>query len=623
MTSQKRTSSGNGTNQGPNLGKAQGGSDRVSDQLGAAAMDMPVVIPSVSPARVLAADDVRGELKIMSAQMNTRVGDIASNLELIIEEWARADRKGADLLVTPELSLTGYPLEDFVENPDLLETAEKALEQLIERSKMMKSGIIVGLPIKGAEDEYGRNIYNAAFLIEDGKVLQKIRKKHLPNHDVFDEVRNFAKGGFHDPVSFRGCELGIMICEDTWHKDVSHHLAEEGAQVLISINSSPYESHKLEHRQDMVVRERVVETGLPMLYVNQVGGQDEVVFDGASFAMNADLRIAYQARDFNTEAQMLRLKFPDKGHAAFNLGVRAQVTQSIERDYMALVTGTRDYLIKTGHIERGAVLGMSGGLDSGLVAAISADAIGGTKTNLIAMPSKFTADMSNEDAKIAADMLGANFLVKPIEDTVSSLRDLFDGASAGVADENIQARIRGTILMWHANTHGWMLLTTGNKSEVSVGYCTLYGDMNGGFNPLKDVWKTHAFAMAKWRNNNVPSGTVLGPLGPVMPSRIYTRPPSAELAEGQVDTNNLPPYSRLDPILKGYIEDHLSVADIVKRTGEDHKLVSEIVSKVDIAEFKRRQACPGVKISQRSFGRGRRYPIARPTTSRMISALKP
>jgi NAD+ synthase len=579
-------------------------------------------IEVVHPQRVLVDKDVKGKLEIYAAQMNTRVGDIKSNTQAIIKHWQQADVLEADLAVTPELSISGYPLEDLVENPELLDACEKALEHLIEESKNMKSGLIVGLPMKGAPDEYGRDIYNCAVLIENGKVLQKIRKQHLPNHDVFDEVRNFAKGAPHDPVNFRGCKLGLLICEDVWHKNVAAHLKGEGAQALISINSSPYESGKQEFRINEVVRERVVETGLPLFYLNQWGGQDEVVFDGASFAMNANLMQTWQARHFEEDGALLTLKFPEKGHAAFEPNIMNPIPSYNERDYRALVVGLRDYLAKTGHKE--VVLGMSGGLDSALVAAIAVDAIGAENVHLIGMPSRFTADISNEDAKIAADMLGAEIEFLPIEEPVNAFRNLFQNKATGTADENIQARTRGIIIMMHSNQNGWLALSTGNKSEVAVGYCTLYGDMNGGFNPIKDLYKTRAFELAKWRNVNMPEDC-LGPIGKVMPSRIYTRPPSAELSEDQVDTNSLPPYERLDPILKAYIEDHASIAQIITKTGEDEKLVADIIKKVDIAEFKRRQACPGTKITLRSFGRGRRYPIARPHTSAMalgVNALR-
>ena len=571
-------------------------------------------LPVIRPDRILDEADVKTRLLFVPAQINTRIGDIEGNVDKIMQVWRASS--DADLVITPELSITGYPLEDLVESPDLLEAANNALHYLVEQSKSIEAAILVGLPMKGAKDEYGRDIYNGAVLIENGKILQKIRKQHLPNYDVFDEVRNFAKGTPHDPVDFRGTKLGIMICEDTWHQNVSGYLAQEGAQVLISMNSSPYASDKFEYRMDQVVRERVLETGLPMIYLNQVGGQDEIVFDGGSFAMNPDLRVQYQAPMYEENDPYLPVYFPEDGHGAFAKSVVYDVPCTMERDYMALVHGLRDYCAKIGVKE--VVLGMSGGLDSALVAAIAADALGGQNVHLIGMPSKFTADMSNEDAVIAAEMLGADIKFIPIEDMVNTMRGSFNDKSVGTADENLQARLRGTTIMWHSNMYGWLPLSTGNKSEVAVGYCTLYGDMNGGFNPLKDVYKTKAKAMAIWRNANVPFG-VLGPKGAVMPERIYTRPPSAELAEGQEDTNSLPPYERLDPLLQGYIEDNLSIDDIAHKTGEDKSLVESIVSKVDIAEFKRRQACPGVKITERSFGRGRRYPIARMITADMIN----
>lgn len=583
--------------------------------------------------RMLEQNEVKTTLKLTSAQLDTRVGDIAGNVALIEEAWDKAEKEGSDLVITPELSITGYPLEDLVENPDLITSANAGLERLLEKSKTMKSGILAGLPEKGATDERGRNIYNAAVLIENGEIKQTIRKQHLPNYDVFDEERNFAQGAPHTPVKFRGAKLGILICEDTWFPDVSKHLAEEGAQVLISMNSSPFHQTKFEMRLEDVVKERVVETGLPMLYVNQVGGQDEVVFDGASFALNASLQQPYQAKMFDTGLDHLELDVPAEGHAQFRKAVRHDVPDCMERTWRALVCGTKAYIQKIGM--KKVVLGMSGGIDSAVVAAIAADAIGGNNVNLIGMPSKFTEDMSNEDAVKAAAMLGARIFFKPIEKVVQSLRDLFNDDAAlvpeyeapeegakDVSDENLQARARGTIVMRYSGKFGWLPLSTGNKSEVSVGYCTLYGDMNGGFNPLKDVPKTLVYALAEWRNKNVPEG-LAGPKGPVMPERIITRPPSAELAEDQQDTDSLPEYDVLDTILEAYVEQDESISKTVEKTGYQRDLIESMIAKVDLAEFKRRQACPGVKITERSFGRGRRYPIARPNTPTMLrNALK-
>ncbi len=580
---------------------------------------------------VLKPEQVAATLTLTAAQLNTRVGDIAGNVALIKQAWQQAQDEGSDLVITPELSITGYPLEDLVENPDLIAAAAKGLEALIAHSKTMDAAILVGLPVIGATDNQGRNIYNAAVLIEKGEVKQTIRKQHLPNYDVFDEERNFAHGQPHQPIAFRGCKIGFMICEDTWYPDVSRQLAQEGAQVLVSMNASPFHQTKFEQRLDTVIRERVIETGLPLLYVNQVGGQDEIVFDGASVALNANLQQAYQGRMFETGLDHVTLDVPQQGHAQFRRGLMAPVPSGLERTWRALVQGLKDYMAKIGQTE--VVLGMSGGIDSAVVAAIAADALGGDKVHLISMPSKFTESISNTDAYDAADMLGASIFQKPIENVVQSLRDLFNddvvvepnfvppaAGSKDVSDENLQARARGTIIMRYSNKFNWLPLSTGNKSEVSVGYCTLYGDMNGGFNPLKDVYKTLVKDLAKWRNVNYPDG-LLGPKGPVMPDRIITRPPSAELSAGQKDTDSLPEYPVLDTILQAYVENEKSMDEIVKDTGFDRGLIESMIAKVDIAEYKRRQACPGVKITERSFGRGRRYPIARPTTPSMLKKL--
>lgn len=581
-------------------------------------------------------EDVKTTLTLTSAQINTRVGDIEGNVALIEEAWATAQKEGSDLLITPELSITGYPLEDLVENPELIAAAQKGLDYLLEKSKTMDTALIVGLPVRGAKDGQGRNIYNAAVLIEKGEVKQHIRKQHLPNYDVFDEERNFAHGPQHEPVMFRGCKVGMLICEDTWYPDVARHLAQEGAQVLISINASPFHQTKYEQRMNDVLRERVIETGLPLIYVNQVGGQDEIVFDGASVALNANLQQAYQGPMFESSLDHVRLDVPVQGAAQFQRGLMAPVYSGLERTWRALVQGLKDYMRKIDQTE--VVLGMSGGIDSAVVAAIAADALGGDKVHLISMPSKFTENISNTDAYAAAAMLGSPIFQKPIEPVVQSLRDLFNddtalvpghkplpAGSKDVSDENLQARARGTIIMRYSNKFGWLPLSTGNKSEVSVGYCTLYGDMNGGFNPLKDVYKTLVRDLATWRNANYPQG-LMGPKGPVMPERIITRPPSAELSAGQKDTDSLPEYPVLDKILTAYVEDDKSVADIVRDTGFDQKLIESMIAKVDLAEYKRRQACPGVKITERSFGRGRRYPIARPNAvvmARGAAKLKP
>lgn len=565
-----------------------------------------------------------GTLKIAAAQIDTTVGDLAGNAQKIMAAWRKAEVEGVDLVVTPEMSLTGYPLEDQNENPDTLDQALKVAEKLVEASKNFKSAVLIGLPLRGEKTPEGRSVYNAALLIENGQIRQTIRKRHLPTYDVFDERRTLAPGGASDPVDFRGCKLGVMICEDFWYEDAAADLAAKGAQALIVMNASPFERQKHERRITDVAGSRAAETKLPILYVNQTGGQDEIVFDGCSFAMNNDGVVMYQAPAFDESQGTLSLNFAPGAPASFGQAAIHPVPADMERVWRALVTGVREYLRKNGNITD-VVLGMSGGIDSALVAAIAADAIGSAHVHLISMPSKFTADMSNDDAFAAAKMLGADIFQKPIETAVQTFRDLFNGQSAGTADENLQSRVRGIILMHHSNTHGWLPLTTGNKSEMGVGYCTLYGDTNGGFNPLKDVYKELVRELARWRNANWPAG-LLGPQGPVMPDRIITRPPSAELAAGQKDEDDLPPYPVLDEILHRYIEEDQKLERIIAETGFERALVEKVIRKVDVAEFKRRQTCPGVKITEKSFGRGRQFPISRPNTPRMIreaEAFKP
>jgi NAD+ synthase len=554
-------------------------------------------------------------LSIAAAQINTKVGDVAGNIGKIIGAWKKAEAEGADLVVTPELSMTGYPLEDLVNNPELLQAAEEGYAQLLQFSKTMKSAILVGRPFAFT----GGKPFNTAMLIENGMTRGFNAKHNLPNYDVFDEKRNFISNARPMAIEFRGVKIGVPICEDTWFPKVSAELAAQGAQVLISMNASPFVADKIYKREKEVVGRRVAETGLPMLYVNQVGGQDEVVFDGGSMAVNADGRLAYRAKMFAEGADLLKLDIDAAGKASFAPSAVAPVPGGMEQMWMALVTGTRDYLAKTGHTE--VVLGMSGGIDSAVVAAIAADAIGPENVYLVSMPYKFSSKGTRDDARDAARMLGAPFEELPIQEAVEGLRKAlgkhFNPASRGTANENDQARVRGQILMHISNDHpGRLVLSTGNKSEMSVGYCTLYGDMDGGFNPLKDVYKTTVRALAKWRNANCPAG-VKGPAGPVMPDTIITRPPSAELADNQTDEQHLMPYEQLDAILQRYVEHDMAIADIAKETGIAKSEVERMVAKVDMAEFKRQQACPGVKITERAFGRGRRFPISRPTLIRM------
>lgn len=570
------------------------------------------------------------DLKIAIAQVNTTVGDIAGNIEKILPHWERAKQEGKDLLVTPELSISGYPLEDIIENPDLLEQSQRGIELVIELSKRPEykdCGIIIGAPQKGAVNEDGRNVYNTALLIENGEVKHVVQKQKLPTYDVFDEKRTLASGSPSEPVEYKGIKLGLIICEDTWYQDVSAGLVEKGAQAIVSINSSPYERGKFERRLNDVVGARAKENSVPVIYVAQVGGQDEVIFDGASMAVDRNGRPMMIAPAF--EESYNALEISAHAHMPARITSPEDITpypDDLGAVWRALVLGTRDYVEKNWDENKEVTLGMSGGIDSAVVAAILADALGGDRVHAVSMPYKYTSDETRSDAKKASEMMGINFYESPIDNEVQAhierlQQDFNIQANATLTEENLQSRLRGVKLMALSNARHWLVVTTGNKSEGSVGYCTLYGDTNGGYNPLKDTPKPLVFTLAKFRNEGKPEG-LKGPDGPVMPETIITRPASAELAEDQVDENTLGDYeTELAPVLELYIELNESVARTVEQTGLDRDYVEKIIALTDIAEFKRRQMCPGPKISPRNFGRGRQNPISRPTTPRMIAAM--
>lgn len=562
-------------------------------------------------------------MKLAAAQINTRACDIAGNVQKIEKFWAQAEAQGVDLMVTPEQSISGYPLEDKAANPDVLAASQKGLDYLTEKSKGRNTALLVGLP----ERDKSGAVYNVAYIIDNGERTGPIRKQHLPNYDVFDEKRIYTEGPKTDPVEFRGHRLGVAICEDVWHPDVIADLVSKGAEAIVSPNASPYYVGKHKDRLDKVLRQRIVQenNAVPMLYVNQVGGQDEIVFDGYSTAMNADGEVVMMARSFEENMEVLELDFSETGPARFKKGAVYDMDEAHEEAWNALVLGLRDYVEKAGMRTKNAILGMSGGIDSAVVAALAVDAFGPDHVNLYKLPSKYSSDHSRTDSDDAAQMLGCRIEeieIQPAVDALWSLVKLHFNASAGkesiaVTEENLQARARGNILMALSNANGGILLSTGNKSEVSVGYCTLYGDMNGGFNPLKDVPKMMVYALAEWRNAHYPRNA-LGPDGPVMPRNIITKPPSAELRPDQVDEDSLPPYPVLDDILDRYIVQEQPIADIAVETGYGRERIEDVLRKTDISEFKRRQACPGIKITQRSFGKGRREPIARPNVVSMM-----
>lgn len=542
-------------------------------------------------------------LRLALAQLNPVVGDIAGNAQAVRRVRERAREAGAELVMLPELFLCGYPPEDLVLKPAFQDTCRKACEDLARETRDGGPGVLIGLPWRE-----GEALYNAYALL-DGGVVQSVRfKVALPDYGVFDEGRVFRPGPLPGPVVFRDkVRLGLPICEDIWSEEVVECLTETGAEILLSPNGSPYRRSVGDERMNVAVA-RVVESGLPLVYLNQIGGQDELVFDGASFALNDDRSLAWQLPAFR-EALAVVDWAREAGRWRCRPGDLAAVPVGDEADYAALVLGLRDYARKTGFA--GVVLGLSGGIDSALCAAIAVDALGPGRVTCVMMPSRFTSQSSLEDAAACAAALGVRYETLPIDAAVAGLEaalaPLFADAPRDVTEENLQSRTRGALLMALSNKFGWMLVTTGNKSEMSCGYATLYGDMNGGFNPLKDVYKTAVFRLAALRNRWKPDGA-LGPEGEVVPAAILTKPPSAELREGQTDSDSLPPYETLDDILAGLIEQELRVAEIVAR-GHERDTVLAVEALLNRAEYKRRQAAPGVKVTARNFGRDRRYPI--------------
>ena len=547
------------------------------------------------------------ELTIALAQINATVGDLPGNVERIRDYYGQAAEAGADLVVFTELAVVGYPPEDLVLKTALQAEARAAIERLATDTRGGPA-MIAGAPwVEKGE------LYNAALLLRDGEVATARFKHDLPNYGVFDEKRVFAAGPVPGPIALPlpgggHVRLGVMVCEDMWTADVAEGLEESGAEILIVPNGSPYEADKLDQRIGLAVA-RVTETGLPLLYVNQVGGQDELVFDGTSFALDADRRLVAQARGFEEQLLLTRWRRgADERWSCVEGEVHAPV-EGLDAIYRAMVLGLKDYVDKNRF--PGVVLGLSGGIDSAITAAVAVDALGPERVHAVMMPSRYTSKESLEDAEGVASALGIRLDSVPIEPGVAGFNEmlapLFAGRAPDITEENIQARIRGVILMAISNKLGPMVLTTGNKSEMSVGYATLYGDMCGGYSVLKDVYKTTVFELARWRNQHQPRGA-LGPDHAVIPERIITKPPSAELRANQTDQDSLPPYDELDAILQGLVEQDLSARELVER-GHDPAVVRKVSNLLDLAEYKRRQAPPGVKITRKAFGRDRRYPI--------------
>ncbi|MDB5408442.1 MAG: nadE, partial [Rhodospirillales bacterium] len=534
--------------------------------------------------------------------LNPTLGDIPGNIAKLRQARRDGAALGADLVIGTELCVTGYPPEDLVLKRSFLDACEAALRDFAAETASGPA-ILVGAPWR-QEDK----VYNAALLLDGGEIAAVRLKHELPNYGVFDEKRVFAAGPAPGPVAFRGVRLGTMVCEDMWLTDVTETLAETGAELLIVVNASPYEHGKRDERVQLACS-RVQESGLPLIYVNQIGGQDELVFDGGSFALDADCTLRLQTPDWREALLPLVASRGSDERWSFAPGAMTKPTEGLESIYQAMVLGLRDYVGKNGF--PGIVLGLSGGIDSALSAAVAADALGRDKVHCVMMPSPYTSRESIEDAAACADLLGVELReigIGPAMDAFATmLAPSFAGRAADITEENIQSRARGVTLMALSNKFGWMVLSTGNKSEMSVGYATLYGDMCGGYSVLKDVYKTTVFALSRWRNEHLPEGA-LGAAGPVMPERVIAKPPSAELKPGQKDEDSLPPYAVLDDILECLVEHELPVAAIVAR-GHDEETVRAVWRMLDRAEYKRRQAPPGVKITRRAFGRDRRYPI--------------
>jgi NAD+ synthase len=536
------------------------------------------------------------------AQLNPTLGDIAGNIAKLRHARAEGAALGADLVVGTELCISGYPPEDLVLKPAFLDACEAAVRDF---AKETASGpaILVGAPWR-----HDGKTYNAALLLDRGEIAAVRLKFDLPNYGVFDEKRVFAAGPAPGPIAFRGIRLGVMVCEDMWQPDTTETLAETGAELLIVINGSPFEHDKRDERIGLACA-RIKESGLPLLYVNQICGQDEIVFEGGSFALDADCRLCLQAPEWREAVLSLTWRRGADDRWTIEPGSLTPPTERLEAIYQAMVLGLRDYVTKNRF--PGIVLGLSGGIDSALSAAVAADALGPDKVHCVMMPSPYTSRDSLEDAAEVARLLGVALREIDIGPAMvafaSMLAPSFAGRAPDITEENLQSRARGVSLMALSNKFGWMVLSTGNKSEMSVGYATLYGDMCGGYSVLKDVYKTTVFELSRWRNRHRPEGA-LGPGGRVMPERVITKPPTAELKPDQTDQDTLPPYAVLDDILECLIEREMPVAKIVER-GHDEAIVRAVWRMLDRAEYKRRQAPPGVKITRRAFGRDRRYPI--------------
>ncbi|MFQ6776700.1 NAD+ synthase [Cereibacter sphaeroides] len=539
--------------------------------------------------------------RLTLAQLDPTVGDLAGNAALARRAWDEARAAGSDMLALTEMFVTGYQTQDLVMRLAFVEEAMATIERL---AADCAEGPAIGIGGPCLED--GR-LMNAYWVLEGGRVSARVFKHHLPNAEVFDEKRVFSSGEVHGPCRVGPLRIGIPICEDSWHADVCETLAETGAEILLVPNGSPYHREKLDVRVNLMVT-RVVETGLPLVYLNMVGGQDDQVFDGASFVLNPHGRLMAQLPAFEEALVHVDFEAADEGWRALPAPIVAQ-PDLWEADYHAMVLSLRDYLRKSGFSH--VLLGLSGGIDSALVAAIAADALGPEAVRCVMLPSRFTSRASLEDAAAVARALGCRLdevgIGGPQEAVGAALGPLFAGTEPGITEENIQSRLRGLLLMALSNKFGEMLLTTGNKSEVAVGYCTIYGDMNGGYNPIKDLYKTRVFQMCRWRNGHH-RPWMKGPPGEVIPPRVIDKPPSAELREDQKDEDSLPPYATLDAILEGLVDREESVAELVAR-GFERETVARIERLILGSEWKRFQSAPGTRLTRRAFWLDRRYPM--------------
>ncbi len=542
------------------------------------------------------------QLSIALAQLNPTVGDVAGNAEKVRRARAVAAGQGADLVIYPELFIAGYPPEDLVLKPAFQAACRAAVEALARETGDGGPAVLVGAP--WLEDG---KLYNSFLMLDGGRITAARHKVDLPNYGVFDEKRVFVPGPMPGPITLRGVRIGVPVCEDIWGPDVVECVAETGGEILLVPNGSPYWREKTATRLNIAVA-RVVESGLPLVYLNMVGGQDELVFDGASFGLNADRSFAFQLPAF-CEAVVTTKWVREGGTWRCLPSENAMIEEADEADYSACVLGLRDYVDKNGF--KGVVFGLSGGIDSALCAAMAVDALGASRVRAVMLPYRYTSQDSLEDAAAVAEKLGIQYdivpIAAPVEGFEAALKPLFAGTNRDITEENLQSRTRGTILMAISNKFGLMVVTTGNKSEMSVGYATIYGDMNGGFNPIKDLYKTQVFRLCGLRNTWKPVGA-LGPSGVVIPERVITKPPTAELRENQKDQDTLPPYDVLDAILTRLVEREQPIADIIAE-GFERDTVIRVERMLNLAEYKRRQAAPGVKVTLKNFGRDRRYPI--------------